>query len=242
MKRFGLVLVVMVVAASVLFWQSSPALATGILNNIAKEAEKIKEKRSELDKQAEVLKKEEADLTEITDGWKRAMDVNRQEVMAYEANVRNHNQDVERHKSQVSQHNANPPDARNHAAVNAYNQNKQRLDNWGDRIDTNKAKLDQRKSDLKWAYDRLEGNRVKNNQMIDDWTQKRNNLQAAYNRLAAEIESLKKQAIDRCQILLRNPQTQKDALAWGCGVFFDGSDPSLPTLEQLGVYVPPELR
>jgi chromosome segregation ATPase len=236
------------------------------VESIGTETKALEVEYSQAVEQSKKLDAENQDLIKITDAWKEAVRVNKEQWGIWTQNVNTWDAELQRQKAEcathnsnnqamdqaMARHNANKPDPRNRGAVDAYNAeartlnaqadsinaNSQRLNAWGDRLKARKQELLRKQDDLKWSNEQLEKARTKNNEMVLAWTQKKKDLNAKFEDINRRSKELQARLQNECTTLLKDPKTTDEALKLGCGRLFDGSNSNLPTLEQAGIKPP----
>ncbi len=162
-----------------------------------------------------------------------------QNVEQLEADFATYKSENDQLNAEIRQHNSWKPNPRDKGEVDSYNAEASQQNSRRANFSATYAKLQRRLDDQEFVNKSLTNSEKKIDDMETAWATKQENLNNRKIEFKAKLAALKRQYVDTCRELLENPKTKMEALRLKCGnVQFDGADPNLPTLEDLGIHTP----
>lgn len=231
MKKTCLLLVMAVATLMVAPVHASPQTSINQIKEINRKALVLSTEGDALKAEVAALKAEKEDLVKMGDTYKEAVRVFNEKSDRLGADISSWEYELAQRSSESQKHNSWRPDPYDHAAVDAYNAEAERLNNWLSRLTDQESSLKARAEDEVFVRKGLESAGRKYDASVMEWAAKQKSINDKLDKFQAKIESMESQLVKPCTELLANRKTKDEALKLGCGnVQFDNADPNLPPL------------
>lgn len=189
--------------------------------------------RDTLDAEQATLNAEKQQLIEMEKTYKEAVRIFNEKARRLDSDISALDAEIAQKISITKEHDSNKPSPYDHAAVDSYNAEANRLNAWRDKLIIKNKDIQRRIDDEKFVANSLENSRKKINEFVINWTAKSKSLNNKWDEFQAKVEKTKNQMLDACDKLIKDPKTKDEALKLGCGnVQFDNANSNLPPLNK----------
>lgn len=231
MKKTYLLLVMAVVTLMVTPVYAETQTSINQIKEINRKALAFSTEGEALKAEVAALKAEKEELVKMGDTYKEAVRVFNEKADRLSADVSSWESELAQRSSESQTHNSWKPDPYNHAAVDSYNAEAERLNNWLSKLTSQESSLKARIEDEAFVRKGLESGKMKYDAWVIEWAANQKSINDKLDKFEAKIKSMESQLVKPCAELFANKKTKNEALKLGCGnVQFDNADPNLPPL------------